>query len=232
MTVISFAHEVIFLKTRKTAGTSMELWLSSIAGPDDVLAPVDPVDEEARSNVGRSAQNYRIPAARYRPRDYVRRAAGRRPMFVNHMPASDVRAYVGERVWGSFLKVTIERDPYDRAVSMYRFKTRGLPEAPSLREFLHRCPRRLLANAPIYSIDREVVADVVIDYATLDAGTRVLQRLLGVPEVALPRSKVSRAKTSDSRTLLGPEGRRIVDQACQYDVALALPEKRTEVVRR
>ena len=57
MTVVSYAHEMIFLKTRKTAGTSMELWLSAIAGPRDVLTPFDSVDERTRSGLGLRAQN-------------------------------------------------------------------------------------------------------------------------------------------------------------------------------
>ncbi len=231
MTVISYAHEVIFLKTRKTAGTSVELWLSSIAGSTDVLAPLDPADEQVRAGIGRRAQNHWIPAHRYGPRDVARRLAGRRPRYYNHMPADAVRTLVGDKVWDSFLKVTVERDRYDRALSMFRWKTRGSNEA-DLAEFLHRFPLDKLANAPIYSIDGEVVADVVLDYASLDDDTTALQRLLGVPETPLPRSKVSNAPLLDSRSLLGVEGRRIVDRACQYDVALTLSEKRPGVVRR
>lgn len=228
MTVISYEHKVIFLKTRKTAGTSVELWLSSIAGADDVHTGMDPSDERLRETLGGRIQNENIPRSRYRPVDFARELrAGGRLKFVSHMPAPDVRRYVGERTWGSFLKVTIERDPYDRAVSMYRFKTRGLADPPGIDEFLRRFPAYKLANAPIYTIGREVVADVVLDYANLADDVGVLQRSLNVPQTQLPRAKsFNNTPAREGVPALGIEGRRIVDMICKYDLALAMPGKR------
>lgn len=232
MTLISFAHKIIFLKTRKTAGSSVELWLSSVAGPEDVVTAMDPGDERIRESMGGRIQNCSIPRTRYRPLDYVREFQSGRRRFVSHMPAPDVRRYVGERVWKSFLKVTIERDPYERAVSMYRFKTRDMAEPPDLVSFLRRFPAYKLANAPIYSIEGEIVADVVLDYASLTDDVAALQRFLGLPLSALPRAKTFSTPTRNGASLLGVEGRRIVDQVCQYDVALRLPEKRVGMLNR
>ena len=47
--IISHRHRYIFIKTHKTAGTSVEISLSRFAGPDDVLTPVAPRDEEVRA---------------------------------------------------------------------------------------------------------------------------------------------------------------------------------------
>ena len=232
VTVISYAHEVILLKTRKTAGTSVELWLSSIAGPKDVVTEMDPGDEHMRASMGGRIQNCSIPRRRYRLADYARELGGGRRQFVSHMRASEVRRYVGERVWKSFLKVTIERDPYERAVSMYRFKTRDMPEPPGLVEFLRRFPAYKLANAPIYKIDGEIVADVVLDYANLRDDIATLQRYLGVPPSPLPRAKAFNNPARDGRALLGVEGCRIVDTVCKYDVALAVPAKRVGMLFR
>lgn len=227
MTVVSHRHRVIFLKTRKTAGTSIELWLSTIAGASDVLAPIEPRDEARRAAVGPSAQNFAVPVRRYGPRDVARHLAGRPPRFVNHMPAVDVRRYVGRQIWSDYLKVTVERNAYDRAVSMFRWHTRDTPGA-DLVDFLRAFPARKLANAPIYSIGSEVIADVVLDHARLEQDLRALQRRLGVVEVPLPLSKVSAVRTADSKALLGPDGCLLVDQACRHDVALSLPDKRPE----
>lgn len=40
--IISHRHKFIFIKTRKTAGTSIEAALASICGPDDIMTPPDP----------------------------------------------------------------------------------------------------------------------------------------------------------------------------------------------
>ena len=38
--IISRAHNFIFIKTRKTAGSSMEMALASHVGPEDVVTPL------------------------------------------------------------------------------------------------------------------------------------------------------------------------------------------------
>jgi len=46
--IISHKHKFIFLKTNKTAGTSIEIALSGVCGDDDILSPISPVDEIKR----------------------------------------------------------------------------------------------------------------------------------------------------------------------------------------
>ena len=150
------------------------------------------------------------------------------------MPAEQVRAYVGARVWESFLKVTIERDAYDRAVSMYRFVHRTTePSArPSIVEFLRSFPAFKLSNAAIYAIDGEVVADVVLDFDRLEQDAVALQRLMGVAETSLPQAKVSGRRVRESSAELGDEGCRIVEAICSADMALELSDRRPELIQR
>ena len=54
--IISHEHKFIFLKTRKTAGTSIELALSGLCGPDDIITPISPNDEPLRANGRRPAE--------------------------------------------------------------------------------------------------------------------------------------------------------------------------------
>lgn len=56
--IISHKHRFIFIKTRKTAGTSIEISLSRYCGKDDVITPITPADEVLRGVFGMAAQNY------------------------------------------------------------------------------------------------------------------------------------------------------------------------------
>ena len=56
--IISHQWKFVFIKGVKVAGTSLEMALSSICGPDDIITPITPVDEIARLKLGRGAQNY------------------------------------------------------------------------------------------------------------------------------------------------------------------------------
>lgn len=57
--IYSRLHNFLFIKGRKVAGTSVEVALSKICGPDDIITPMMPVDERERLKLGyRYAQNY------------------------------------------------------------------------------------------------------------------------------------------------------------------------------
>ena len=46
--IVSHAKKFIFVKTRKTSGTSMEVSLSQVCGPDDIITPISFEDELVR----------------------------------------------------------------------------------------------------------------------------------------------------------------------------------------
>lgn len=71
--IISHKYRYIFLKTNKTAGTSVEIALSRFCGPDDIITPITPEDEEIRRELGYPGpQNYLIPFSRYELKDWAR----------------------------------------------------------------------------------------------------------------------------------------------------------------
>jgi len=59
--IISHKYQFIFLKTAKTAGTSIEIALSRFCGQDDIITPVSVEDELKRQAAGGVApQNYLV----------------------------------------------------------------------------------------------------------------------------------------------------------------------------
>ena len=56
--IVSHEHKFIFLKTIKTAGTSIEAALAQICGPDDIITPYREASETDRK--GRGPQNFRF----------------------------------------------------------------------------------------------------------------------------------------------------------------------------
>jgi hypothetical protein len=56
--IASFHHGFVFIKTRKTGGTSVEIVLSAWCGPDDIVTPIAPEDEVVRARYGGAPRNY------------------------------------------------------------------------------------------------------------------------------------------------------------------------------
>lgn len=176
--IVSHEHRFIFLKTRKTAGTSVEIALSAVCGPRDIITPITAEDEELRAETGRGPQNHKSP-----------------PLALpatNHSSARKVRTIVGEQVWADYTKVTIERNPWDQVVSSYYWAARTKSDAPTFDVFVRRPRVAKLAdtNARIYRIAGELVADRVLRFESLADDLAQLWGDLGLPgEPDLPHAK-------------------------------------------
>jgi hypothetical protein len=203
--ILSHRHRLIFIKTRKTGGTSVELALSEICGPDDVITPVSRPDERLRK--GRKPQNYLVPM-RERPWDWPirlwRRRNDRDPALMRfwpHMNAREILARVGEEVFEGYLKVSVERNPWDREVSNYHWVFRAKPEAkPSFEAYvLDPAQPHAFRNVDKYAIGDRIVADTVLRHDRLAADFAALMERLGVaPAPVLPGAKAS-VRPADGR---------------------------------
>jgi hypothetical protein len=206
--IISHTHRFIFIKTNKTAGTSIEAALTSLCGGRAVITPFRADNEPYRA--GRGPQNYRIehPSKPKRP---WWRTLFRRPErywhpsvgFYEHMPAWQIRNYVGEDVWRSYYKFAFDRNPWDRQVSWYHYKTKSKRRRPSFERFM-RSRTAFVRNYELYAIDGTVAVDFVGRFETLSEDLASVMQTLGVEtKLALPKTNVSESR--DYRSYYTPE---------------------------
>ncbi len=192
--IISHKYKFIFLKTNKTAGTSIEIALSSFCGHDDVITPISLEDEKIRKELGyRGSQNYLSPVRDYSFSDVVcfLTRGERKSRFYNHISASEVRGHIGQQVWDSYFKFCVERNPWDRVISLYYWKNMSEPR-PTISEFIESGTLLLLKRRGIklYTIDDNVVVDKICRFENLSEDLEVIRKQLGIPEkLNLPRAK-------------------------------------------
>lgn len=220
--IVLHEQRVIFLKTRKTAGTSIEIALSSLASPGDIVTPLIPEDEKARFRAtGMMACNHDLPLHCYNSRDFARRLVKRtRPRLTSHSPAQRVKSVVGERVWQTYFKFAVERDPFDRLESLYWWDTRARFAQPTLNEFIHSLPEDRLSNYSIYSIDGVYCLDRLIQFENLQAELQQLTVDLGIKLPDLPRSKSGIRQSTTARESLDRRARTTISYVCRRELAL------------
>jgi hypothetical protein len=226
--IISHEHKFIFLKTKKTAGTAIEAALSELCGPRDVITPYREESEDDRK--GLSPQNYRIdhplkpkrPLLKrilMRPERYYHPSVG----FYEHMPASTVRDYVGEEVWRSYFNVAYDRNPWDRQVSWYLYKTKSKAARPSFERFMGSRRRAYVNNHEIYMLDDALAVDFLGRYESLEedlnkalADASIKQRI-AVPKVNVTPNK---DEARDYRSYYSPRMRDLVADWYQPEISL------------
>lgn len=140
--IICHSRRFIFLHGRKTAGSSIGTCLNRFLSDGDASmgyvgacrdAGITPPDWDRRW------QHLRPWDLRRRKPGYSaykRMARERHGITSTHMPASAVKELVGDSVWNSYFKFTFERDPVERVISFYYWRTRGRKIAPSLENFV------------------------------------------------------------------------------------------------
>lgn len=222
--IVSHRHGLVFVKTRKTAGTSVEIALSRICGPEDVITGIAPPDEAIRrQRGGRGPQNTLVPLRSMTPRlvyHWIRER--RRPHYFTHEPAWLLREVVGRRRWRRYLTFTVERNPWDKAVSLYYWRTRDQRPRPSFGEYLHSVDPGSLSNYRLYADGGGILVDRVLRYEDLPGSLDRLWAEAGLParpDLPLAKSGHRPADARDYRRLYSPDEVAVVAEVCSREIA-------------
>lgn len=175
--IASFAHDFIFVKTRKVGGTSLEIVLSSWCSGRDICTPVTREDEAIRARFDGEARNFRGPKGGL--------------AFYNHMPAAEICAAL-PGLWSRALKFAIDRHPYEKVVSRawWNIGRRGGSPAELTAEIEAAVASRSYLNYPLYCADGRVIVDELWRYEEMCDRLAALAQRLGqsIPQ-ALPQAK-------------------------------------------
>jgi len=192
--IISNDYKFIFVKTMKTAGTSIEIALSRFCGPSDIITPISREDEKIRSSLSyRGPQNYLTPFSDSTFREWIKflLKGERKKRFYNHISAKKINQYIGQTVWDSYYKFCFVRNPWDRLISQYYWRYKSEPR-PTITEFLaSNKPLQLKRlGYDLYMINDQVAVDKICRFENLSEELVTIRTRLGIPEkLELPRAK-------------------------------------------
>lgn len=136
--IISHSRRFIFIKTKKTAGTSIEVYLSPLIGDEDVVTPVgaeeETMDHRARNYHGRfnpigealslvgAPGSWKAVDGGGAIRSVGHAVKGKR--YYNHISAFRVRHRIEAPNWHDYFSFAVERNPWDKAISQFYWKAR------------------------------------------------------------------------------------------------------------
>jgi hypothetical protein len=188
--LISHRNNFIYIKTMKTAGTSVESYFEPYCMKEGAWEFRHARDEHVSA----------MGIVGYRGR------GGRNREWYNHMPAKAIREKVGDSVWTAYYKFCVIRNPFDKLVSAFYFfdrrKERSSRAARWKKRFerLYRTSRELDSaedrierfrawlrsrRAPMdrdmYTIDGQVCVDYFIRFEDLPGGIQHVCSRLHIP---------------------------------------------------
>lgn len=203
--IISHKHKFIFIKTEKTAGTSIEIALSKICGPDDVITPISKEDEKYRAELGYpSPQNFRFPVSSYGLKEVLalprsKKTRKRTLGFYNHMSASAIKKHVDSQVWNSYFKFCFERNPFDKFISWYYWMNKE-SQYPDIKSFIESGLAKKVQGRNLYTIDNEVVVDKIYKFEDIPGALADLEDRLGLNgQLEMPSRKTKGGVRKEKR---------------------------------
>ncbi len=165
--LICHKYRFIFIKTLKTAGTSIEVELSRKMSDFDVVTPIIPPEPE------------------HVPRNYVTVGPNnRRVQFFNHMPALLVRQLIGKDKFDRYFKFCVEREPVDKCISDYSMRK----NSPTHNRNQMELTSENYVNAGRFPVDADkytdesgtLIVDKILKYENLQAELSDLVTSLGL----------------------------------------------------
>jgi hypothetical protein len=236
--IISYKHNFIFIKTKKTAGSSMEMALTPYAGPDDVVTPLGFEQDLERLQADPTSIPRNFSSDKELEKDVVAalRTSDKRAMrsilrqnmkssssiaVRRHAGAEVAKRIAGDEFWNRAFKFTIERHPYEKVVSLAWFRAAPKGDfSQALDEVLNIGYYR---NFDLYTIDGKLAVDFIIRYENMDEDVpKVEQAIGGLPILArLPRANSNQRKDrSAASDILTAEQKAIVQKTCREEFEL------------
>ncbi len=176
--ILSDRYGFVFIKTTKTAGTSIEVDLSRRVEPEAIVTPILP------AVVGHEPRNFNGPTG---------------STFYNHMPASRVRSLIGNERYSRLFSFCVEREPVAKCISHFHMlHVRG--QATTWDAYVENgeFPIDLAKYTEATPDGLRIMVSRVLRYETLAEELPAVMDKLGLPDFVL----ASRAKSEFSRNRL------------------------------
>jgi hypothetical protein len=224
--IISHKYRYIFIRIPKTASTSIEIELSKLCGPEDIITPITfNNDPENRVEDYRGPQNNTRDLRSFGLGDWYRMITRRKPLDLRHAHAAQARKLVGREIWDQYFKFCMVRNPFDRAVSFYFWRMKNWQKKheqspPEINDFILSLPESRLSTWARYTIDNRIAVDFIGRFENLDADLAIVEDKIGLPALVLPHAKSSTRKDRRHYSeLLNPAARRHIEKACALEIS-------------
>lgn len=220
----------IFIKTMKTAGTSIEMAIGPHCGPQDVLTPINIKFDRERVSAGvfprnygsRAVANHYVNALKQNKsrvaRELINLIRKKDRYASSHARPGSIKTVAGD-IWETAFKFTAERHPYEKALSLAHHSYRGKREFPLALDAVVRSGKNYVGH-PWYIVDGKVIVDDFVKHETIAEDLKRICERVGLPAIELPRARQHDRDRKPAREVLTAEQRRFIQEVCAPEFEL------------
>ena len=184
--ILSHKYKFIFIKTRKTAGTTIEYNLAKFLGPKDIITP------SAQANY--LSQNFIFDtkiSSFLKKLNFLKLSNLFSRKFTDHTHAKEIKKNITSEIYNNYFKFCVEREPVDKTISYYFMRKNSINSSNkrknmSWNDFVKK--KRFPVDTNFYSDGNNLFVDKIIKYEKLDTDLPILLKNLGINNFTIEKS--------------------------------------------
>ncbi len=184
--IISHKHKFIFIKTRKTAGTSVEYNLAKYLGPNDIITPSIQADYLSQNFIKDTKISFFFSKLKLSKLSNLFK-----DRFTDHIHAIQIKKKIDKKLFNNYFKFCVEREPVDKTISYY-FMRKNSKNSNEKRknmswdDFVKK--KRFPVDTNFYTDGKKLLVDKIIKFEDLDIDLPILLNNLGVKNFKIEKS--------------------------------------------
>ena len=157
--IVCHSRKFIYVKTKKTASTSIEIALSKFCVDCDFVTMLTEKDEKLRRRIGGKTPNELKQG------------------MTSHSTAEQIKEEFGDSIWNEYFKITSVRNTYDMMVSKYFWEKQKQPDFDAWYDDYKKSAH---CNWDIYTINGVPAMDFYIRHDHILEDCSKLSEILGL----------------------------------------------------
>jgi len=164
--IISHKYKFIFIKTRKTAGTTIEYNISKYLGKNDIIPPSN------QSNYLSQNYIYDTKFSKFLKKVNLNKISKKfENKFSEHEHTFSLKKKISKNYFDNYFKFCVEREPVDKCISYYFMRKNSSTSSTEKQnmtwdDFVQK--KRFPVDSNMYSYANKLLVDKIIKYENLE----------------------------------------------------------------